>query len=67
MANVEKVGQVSEGESSDVLGTFQADWQAIAISEEISLPHHKRKHSFVCGCCVVNTCRNNLKICLKGS
>ena len=52
MAKVESVDQVSEGESSDFLGTFQADWQAIAIPQEISLPCHKRKHSFVRGCCV---------------
>ena len=60
MAKAESVEQVSEGESSDS-GSFQADWQAIAIPQEISLPHHKRKHSFICGCCVVNTCRNNFK------
>ena len=59
MAKVGSVDKVSEGESSDFLGTFQADWQAIAIPQEISLPHHKRKYSFVCGRCVVNTCRNN--------
>ena len=61
MAIVESVDQVSEGENSDFLGTFQADWQAIAIPQEISLPHRKIKHSFICGCCVAITCRNNFK------
>ena len=46
---------------SDFWDTFQADWQAIAIPQEISLPRWKRKHSFVCGCCVVKTCRNKFK------
>ena len=61
MAKVGSVDKVSEGESSDFLGTFQADWQAIAVSQEITLSHHKRNHSLICGCCIVNTCRNNLK------
>ena len=61
MAKAESVEQVSEGESSDFSGTFEADWQAIAVPQEISLPHRKRKHSLVHGCCVVNTCRNNFK------
>ena len=61
MAKVESVDQVSEGEGSDFLGTFQADWQAIAIPQAICLPYRKRKHSFICGCCVVNTCRNYIK------
>ena len=41
MAKAESVEQVSDGEGSDFLGTFQADWQAIAIPQEISLPHSK--------------------------
>ena len=61
MVKVESVDEVSEGESSDFLGTCQADWQAIAIPQEVTLPCRKRKHSFICGCCVVNTCRNNFK------